>query len=445
MIEKEKGSKMTVRFCKSLLLGTVALAAIAAPAHAQSATKTKELHRYIEQQQKMIEGQAKTLESLKTQVEALQNASMRNKVAVGVASNKIDEALTKAKPKKAVTSGKETVKLAISGQVNRAVLIADDSLNTEIYHVDNDHSSTRVRFVGEAKPSGDLTAGARIEVQFESNSSAAINQNNENSATGTNSFTERELEIYAKHKRFGNLWLGQGDTATNETAEADLSGTGLIIDSEVDVMAGSMLFRNSDTNALSSVKISSVFDHLDGLSRDDRIRYDSPKFMGFVASASHAQGGANDYAVRYSGKWGEYKAKAALGYANLSSSSSTNDRLDGSWSVLHEPTGLSLTMAGGRDDFKASGRANAVFWYGKLGWQKKLFTFGKTYTGIDYAMAKNEGQNDDRFKSIGLGIVQKLDEWGTEFYAGYRWHRGDRSSLNLDDINTAMMGARVKF
>ena len=63
----------------------------------------------------------------------------------------------------------DKVKLTVSGQVNRGILYADDGEQTDVFHVDNDNSSTRVRFVGEAKPHDNLTIGANIEVQFESN------------------------------------------------------------------------------------------------------------------------------------------------------------------------------------------------------------------------------------------------------------------------------------
>ena len=58
-----------------------------------------------------------------------------------------------------------------------------------------------------------------IEVQFESNSSADGSQD-DTRGVGSNSFTERKIEIFANHKRFGQLWLGQGDTASNGTSAA---------------------------------------------------------------------------------------------------------------------------------------------------------------------------------------------------------------------------------
>ena len=41
------------------------------------------------------------------------------------------------------------------------------------------------------------------------------------------SFTERKLEFWVKHKEAGKLSIGQGSTASDGVAEADLSGTGV--------------------------------------------------------------------------------------------------------------------------------------------------------------------------------------------------------------------------
>ncbi len=444
---------------KAAFFAVAALTLLAAPAGAQGldAAKLEELTRIIEQQQKMIEAQARTLEALKTQVEALRTVTQANKAAVAATTEKVAQTTAKVQqvvrqveqadtPPKMVTSGSDTVKLAISGQVNRALLLAGDGEQTDLFHVDNDNSSTRVRFVGTGKPSEDITVGAQVEVQFESNSSASVDQNNENNDVTTNSFTERKLEIFFDHKKLGRLWLGQGDTASNDTSHADLSGTTVIAYAAIQDLAGSLLFRNSTTNALTAIEIADAYDDVDGLSRDDRIRYDTPKFLGFQVSIGHVQGGENDYALRYSGQWGDFKTAVAVAYANIASTSTTVDHQENaSGSVLHVPTGLSLTLAGGQTSQKARGRANPTFFYSKIGWQKQLFEVGNSYFAIDYGFSNDRAQNDDEFQTIGVAAVQKLDSWGTELYAGFRNHQMNRSSVQLDDINVGMLGARVKF
>jgi len=180
--------------------------------------------------------------------------------------------------------------------------------------------------------------------------------------------------------------------------------------------------------------------------RDDRIRYDSPKFYGFQLSASHLQGGAHDYAVNYSGKWGEFKTAAAVGFAKLSSTeTSTDNRLSGSASVLHDPSGVSLTFAAGRADLKDGSRNTPKFFYGKLGYQGNWFGVGNTAIAVDLARMDDQAQNGDEFTTVGVGAVQELPDWGTEFYAGYRNYALERAGTDFEDIDASMVGARVKF
>lgn len=52
----------------------------------------------------------------------------------------------------------------------------------------------------------------------------------------------RKIEAYAKSKKFGSLALGQGDMASNGSAEEDLSGTSVISYSQVRFAAASLVF-----------------------------------------------------------------------------------------------------------------------------------------------------------------------------------------------------------
>ncbi len=55
---------------------------------------------------------------------------------------------------RAVLSGSDAVKLSVSGQINRAALIVNDGEETEVLNVDNNQSSSRVRFIAESTNMG---------------------------------------------------------------------------------------------------------------------------------------------------------------------------------------------------------------------------------------------------------------------------------------------------
>lgn len=334
-----------------------------------------------------------------------------------------------------VVTGPSHLKLSISGQVNRGVLFVDDGNETEIIHVDNDNSSTRIRFVGSGAYNEDITVGTQIEVQFESNSTADVRIDG-SAPGGTDGFTERKLELFFDHARFGRLWLGQGDTASNGTSEVDLSGTGVIGYSGIADLAGGIEFGGFGVGPT----IGTVYSNFDGLSRDDRIRYDTPSFSGFKLSASHADSRKSDIAARFSGDiGGGLKLAAAVAYAV---NGSIDSQVNGSLSLRHR-SGLNVTAAAGQRELD-TGPQDPFFWYAKLGyiWGGGI---GDTAFAIDYAQADDVDQVNDEFTAYGAFVVQKVDGISTELYLGIRNHELDRPGSNFDDIVAVLAGARIKF
>ncbi len=337
--------------------------------------------------------------------------------------------------------------LTMSGQVNRAFLIADDGNDTEVFHVDNDNSSTRIRWVGKGKVTETFDAGMLIEVQLESNSTADVNiADHETAKKSTNSFGERKMEVWLSYKGLGKLTLGQGDTASNGSAEVSLSGMSPAMYAGIGDTAGGILFRTetlADGLDADGPTIGSVHNQVDGLSRQDRIRYDSPKLAGFVASASHVQGNNWDIALRHSGKFGQFKTSAAIAYAETDGTSATNDSLvDGSFSILHD-SGLNVTFSAGNIDDNS--RSDTTNFYVMLGYIAKLTNLGTTRFAIDYGATDDDGVDGDEFETIGFGVLQNLKEIGTDIYAVFRNHSLDRPGENFDDVNIFMTGARVRF
>lgn len=382
------------------------------------------------------------IEALERQVEGLQRQLRELR---GDMIEQQQQAATVEIPEEVVESGGSGLRLSISGQVNRGILVGDDGEDTNVFFVDNDNSSTRLRFVGEADVSEDFTVGTNIEVEMESNSTASVNQNEQD--TGTVSFKDRKLEIYAEHVQFGKGWLGQGSTASDGTSEVDLSGTTVIGYSSVVDMAGGLLFRERD-GELSDVNIGSVFSNFDGLGRQDRIRYDSPKLAGFQLSTSAIADQRYDFAARYAAKFKAVTLAAAAAYARDQPNS--RNQFNGSVSaLLGEDTGLfegvSLTFASGLRDSDDTGRDNATFLYGKLGYEIAPFSWGSTAFGLDYERASNVAQNGDKADSVGLFGVQEVSAISTDLYLGYRWHQLRRDAVNFDNINAVLTGARVKF
>ncbi|MDX2509650.1 MAG: porin [Desulfobacterales bacterium] len=381
----------------------------------------------IKELKKLIEMQQQQIDELKETVDKLVKTGMAPEAA----------------PAGVVKSGNKTASVQLYGQVNRGVLVTDDGNNTDVYNVDNDNSSTRFGLNGKVEVSDDLAIGTKIEVQFESNSTADVNQNNKRNASDDH-FTQRHLDFWIESETLGKLSIGQGDTASNGTAEVDLSGTDLIGYSSVSDMAGGILFYDNTTQSLLGTNVGSAFSNMDGMSRDDRVRYDTPDFSGFYASTSFIADDAIDVAIRYSDKFPGFKLAGALAYAWPENAKNFDGQVSGSLSLLLN-CGFSATFAAGGREYDTAGRADSNYYYGKLGYQWKPFSIGLTAISIDYGNFNDIALNDDDGDTFGIQFVQKVSDWSTEFYMGYRLYELESTGTNYEDINALLTGARFKF
>ncbi|MBT8331325.1 MAG: porin [Deltaproteobacteria bacterium] len=338
----------------------------------------------------------------------------------------------------------QAVDFKVSGQINRAVLWGDNGNNSDLKFVDNDNSSTRFRFTGGNDFSEMWRAGIVWEVQMESNSSSDTGIDiGENGDVGGLSFTERKIEFYVNNSKFGRLWLGQGDTASNGTSEVDLSGTSVVNYSSIEDMNGGFNFRDGSDNIITS--IGSAFSNFDGFSRRDRIRYDTPKFWGFYFSGSYMNGQSYDLAGRFAYEWkGFGKLAAAASWLPADTQRDSFKQYSGSVSFLHN-SGINLTFSGG-NRYDTPGDEKPWNVYGKLGYK-----FGKWAFSADYTYSEDVGAKDDEAKSFGAAAVWNVWE-SVQFYGSYRWNDLSRDASerpvgvgNAKSISSVMVGGRVKF
>ena len=397
----------------------------------------------VERLERLIKEQQQQLESLQQQLNQLKQTATEAQTQAQEAKTVAEEAKTTAQApvKKAVTSGQERVKLAISGQVNRMVNVIDDGKNTTGYFVDSDVSNTRVRFVGTAKATDDLTLGTRLEYAVTSNESGEVNQDNESAG---DFFNTRWADLTLTSKRFGKLRLGRGDTASNNTAEVDLSKVDVLAYASVADPAGGMLFRESSgNNSLTDIAVADAFNDRDGLSRQSRARYDTPTFWGFHLAGSVVDDQRADGSVWWSGQGYGFKAAAAAAVAEPNTNNASL-QYDGSFSILHEGTGLNLTASAGLLDKDSEGDATNL--YAKLGWLTRFFSVGQTGFGVDYTQSVNLPTGRDDGYSVGAVAVQQFEKFGTEFYLGYRLYSLSRDvAPSVENMNVGTVGARVKF
>ena len=410
---------------------------------AQDKEKVQKLQQVVEAQQqqldlqqKQLDAQRQLLQDLQTQIQSLAGDADKAKSVAEKEKTTVQEPVEKV-----VTSGGgERVKLSISGWVNRAVNVVDDGKDTEAYYVDNDNSESRVNFVGTAKIDDDLTLGSRIELTIAPNKASNVDQN---TAESGDVFEERWTEVSLDSKRFGKLSLGRGFTASYGIASSDLSGTMVIATSTIVDLAGGMLFRKKSDDSLTEQRIDHSFSYFNGLSRKNRLRYDSPKFYGAHLAVSAISDQRSDAGLYWGGQGYGFKSVAAAGVADLNEDD-TGLQYAGSASVLHENTGLNLSLSAGVQERDNQSDATNVFV--KAGWLAKFFSVGSTAFSVDYTREENfPTENDDGY-SVGVAAVQLFEKYGTEVYAMYRLYSLDRDvEPEVHDIDVVSGGARVKF
>ncbi|WP_150910662.1 porin family protein [Marinobacter halotolerans] len=349
-----------------------------------------------------------------------------------------------------VRSENDDYRLEISGQLNRALLVADDGDKTTLLNVDNNNSSSRIRFVAESTNDGPLDAGAAYEAEFTINNSASISQE-EGGENNTEAFEARRAEVYLEHERLGTLWLGQGPTATDSLTQQDLSGTMNAGFSFTSLVGGGILFRDSGTGQLSNTDLGDVSDNLDGFGRNTRLRYDFPEIGDWEFRTSVINDGAVDAGAFYSSEFNDLRIEAAFGVGNASELGDINDpaaydyQMSGSISVRND-NGYNLTFATGHAASRVSNRDDLTFFYTKAGYRSEPFPqLGNTALSVDWGQTRNEDQNNDRSDVIGVQLVQDIDVINTETYATVRRASLDRDAEQFDDLLIAMVGFRLDF
>jgi hypothetical protein len=333
---------------------------------------------------------------------------------------------------------------SVSGQVNQLIMWADNGDESDFFIADNDNSSTRFRFRG-SEDFERFKIGFRIELEAERNSSSKLDI--PNTGDGDFNFNDRWLDAYFDTS-FGKISIGKGDGAANGTSEIDLSGTSVITYSEINATAGDFIFLESGTKQKSDITVDDTRNNFDGLSRNERLRYDTPAFGGFSVAGSVTNGDAWELAGYYDSEFGDHKIAAAIGYVDTQdrgSSEFTQMGLSASWLM---PFGLNLTAAYGtrnfegetKDDRVADGKSeDATNYYIKLGYKWSIHALS-----IEYGMTEDLDEKDDESSNYGVAYVVK--PWkGVELYAAGRVYTLDRQGVDFEDISQIMAGTRIKF
>ena len=366
-----------------------------------------------------------------------------------------------------VRKGNRRLSLTLSGHVNQAVVFFDQDLgngvgDSDIYVVDNDNSMTRFRLRGAAKFKPGWEAGIYIELGVRDSASSGVGPGDvDNSAT----------QILIRHSNWymssplGRIQVGQGSGAADGVTEIDLSGSSVVGYANGDSVINP---RNFGITGYFSA---------DG-NRHNNVRYDTPTFAGFTASASWGEDDRVEAALRYAGEFNGLRVAAGVGYVWTNDQTPfgpafaggdddflDSDRWGASMSVWHVPTGIFVTAAYNEFlDFEpilglaADADLDVSSFYVKAGLRRRFIPLGQTIIYGEYGETSREylvggvvTNGDSDF--YGFGMVQRIAAAATELYLGYRRYEGAAldddgvvdPALGNGELDVITAGARIRF
>jgi predicted porin len=329
----------------------------------------------------------------------------------------------------------EAFEAKISGQVSRMVVAPDDAEGNEIQHQDIGWSGSRFRFTGSEEADNGLTWGFRFEIQARNNNAGTDGGQLENNGDDQDN---RYQDLYLSGN-FGKVSFGKGDGASNGGTEVDMSGTALASSSNLqDNWGGYKITADTDPDPDNDngKAWKSVYTMFDGLSRQNRVRYDTPSFGGFSFAASLNQGNATELAVRYKGNFGDHQFGAAAFVDQAPEVSSSVDGADitgGSASLLLKG-GLNFTVAFSESDPDSGDKSDAQFF--KVGYK-----MGKHAVAVD--LAESENGAGDEGESTGFTYAY-FPHPGVELFAMVR-ELDSTGVAGAESVDLTSIGSRIKF
>jgi len=368
--------------------------------------------------------------------------------------------------------GNRKVSLTISGFVNNAVQWWDDGNESNTYVTTNGSDPSRFRFVGKAKINNDWTAGYILEIGVASNAQAS---NTAIEQAGVGALTLRHSAWFLESKSLGKVTVGQTSAVNDGITEVTLAKS-ILVDKPITIFT-----PNGAFNLVNSANGNSAGVTWNGLTRGqttgvgegDRynlVRYDSPEFAGFVASANWGEDDFWAVALRYDGEYHGFKLSAGISYGEITdntqkfggSSNAGDDRgttLGGSASVLHVESGLFATFAYGRTELADSvvaGDNEYSNWNIQAGIQRKWSPFGNTtlygeYFRGDFGQSSTANIVGSDVDVWGLAAIQDFDAAALQLYVAYRHYSADLktavgvAAIDTEDFDTVFSGAKISF
>jgi hypothetical protein len=380
--------------------------------------------------------------------------------------------------------GNRKVSLTISGYIAQEITVWDDGQESNIYiHGLGPTQASHIKLGGQATIAPGWTAGYLLRIQDLTGNAFSGGANGISQLTSTrNDNLNTQMSFwYLQSKELGKVSVGRAAHAAKSAGMfTDLSGTQII--DNYTFLDGFPNFRlRTSSGALSSLTWGQLgFCYTQGapLGGDcngivmNGVRYDTPTFAGFSASASWGEDDFWELAARYSGEVAGFKVAAGIGYTVMNDENTSfavpaahkdSEFFQAGAYVQHIETGLFLHGIYGNennnDTMLTSGllEPNSNQYYVKGGIRRKVLPLGATIVYGDYARyndqlgpaAINMGATSSVLERLGGGIAQEIDSAAMTVYVKYQHYQADIDGIaaleSLEDADFMSFGGLINF
>jgi hypothetical protein len=318
--------------------------------------------------------------------------------------------------------------LTMYGQIDRALLFWNDGFDKGTHGVDNQTSSSRFGFAGQATIKPGWTAGYRLELDIGTPSSSdTFNGSGGELGLATTPFIRQSYWDLVS-KDVGRVAVGFQSPATDDITIINLGSQ---------INDAAVHFNNAFKVRLDLLSPPIVTDltwgkiahNVDAL-RGNFIRYDTPILYGFMLSTARNDN-VWDVALRYQAGSDGFRFAGGFGY--MKDEALRFQDVKGSASLIHIPTGLYLSVAGGWRDATHTvpvDGGDAYFYYAQVGIARQWLGAGKTTLYVDRGLYKNF--NIGEILSVVGGTVTP---WGTLVDTEvHRWGFGAEQAIDAGNI-----------
>ena len=355
--------------------------------------------------------------------------------------------------------GNRKVSLTVSGWVSQNITWWDNDNGSDTYvHDSGSTLGSNVKFTGQASIVPGWSAGYVLHMELMGSDSLTMSEATASGPalyTGTaNSVQTLQSYWFIKSEALGKVSVGLQSSASDNAAIL-VDGSGSLVPANWVAFDYRAFGPNGDgtgtiLGSASCGAMGGAIGDCMGLTQN-AVRYDTPTFAGFSASASWGADDFWDIALRYAGEHHGFKIAAAIAYTEVDDPNFNNiadvdaDYFQAGLYIQHIGTGLfGLVNYGDYENNLVAGDQQDT-WYFKAGLRRNWNPLGATVLYGEYQTVEDAYGGNGEFDMWGLGVVQEIDAAAMSMWIKYRDIEAEFAPGDTFDHQYFQAGALINF